>query len=177
MESANKDRLLQRTRQEAQKLEVIHDSLQNEKTRITGKGASLNEQVEQYVIEIDKLNSIINSIEKEMVILRRKYEQAVETRNFTGIQLIDRNDELCILWEKSNIQEKLLKKGEDAMHSKDEEVRILRIELCEVQRKLQVLHRRIPDVPKLGVEVQRLRSQLADVHKTANTLSDELEKP
>ena len=30
--------------------------------------------------------------------------QAVETRNFTGTQLIDRNDELCILWEKANIQ-------------------------------------------------------------------------
>merc|ERR1719316_1111244 len=112
-----------------------------------------------------------------MVVLKRAYEKAVEARNFAGIQLIDRNDELCILWEKSNIQEKLLKRGEDAMLSKDEEVRILRIELCEVQRKLQVLHRRIPDVPKLGVEVQRLRSQLADVHKTANTLSDELEKP
>merc|ERR1711981_238116 len=105
-----------------------------------GKGASLNEQVEQYVIEIDKLNSIINSIEKEMVVLRRKYEQAVETRNFTGIQLIDRNDELCILWEKSNIQERLLKKG-----------------LAEVQRRLQVVQRRIPEVPKLAEEVIRLR--------------------
>ena len=52
-----------------------------------------------------------------------RYEKAVEARNFAGIQLIDRNDELCILWEKSNIQEKLLKRGEDAMHSKDEEVR------------------------------------------------------
>ena len=28
---------------------------------------------------------------QEMVVLRRKYEQAVETRNFTGTQLIDRS--------------------------------------------------------------------------------------
>merc|ERR1712048_881831 len=112
MESAFKDKKLQNTKHEANILKGSHDQLQNEKTRITAKGHALNEQVEQSVIEIDKLNSIINSIEKEMVILRRKYEQAVETRNFTGIQLIDRNDELCILWEKSNVQEKLLKKGE-----------------------------------------------------------------
>merc|ERR1719378_1263917 len=177
MESAFKDKQLQKVKQDAVRLEVVHDQLQNEKTRITGKGAALNEQVEQYVIEIDKLNSIINSIEKEMIILRRKYEQAVETRNFTGIQLIDRNDELCILWEKSNIQEKLLKKGEDAMLAKEEEIRVLQIELCEHERQLQVLQRRIPEVPKLGVEVQKLRSQLADVHKTANQLFDELEKP
>merc|ERR1719183_283280 len=177
MESAAKDRSLATTRMKAQRQIVQRDQLRTDYTRISTKALALNEQVGQFVIEIDKLNLIINTIEREMVVLKRAYEKAVEARNFAGIQLIDRNDELCILWEKSNIQEKLLKRGEDAMHSKDEEVRILRIELCEVQRKLQVLHRRIPDVPKLGVEVQRLRSQLADVHKTANTLSDELEKP
>lgn len=67
MESAYKDKQLARIRQEEQRLQVIHDQLQNEKTRITAKGTALNEQVEQFVIEIDKLNSIISAIEKEMV--------------------------------------------------------------------------------------------------------------
>jgi chromosome segregation ATPase len=158
-------------------LDVVHDQLQNEKTRITAKGAALNEQVEQYVIEIDKLNSIINSIEKEMVILRRKYEQAVETRNLTGTQLIDRNDELCILWEKSNIQEKLLKKGEDAMLSRTEEIRGLKIDLQEVQRQLRVIRGKIPEVPRLVDEVVRLREQVSTVRKRTEDLSRELENP
>merc|ERR1719183_3086548 len=162
---------------EGQRLAVLHDQLQNEKTHITAKGAALNEQVEQYVIEIDKLNSIINSIEKEMVILRRKYEQAVETRNFTGIQLIDRNDELCILWEKSNIQEKLLKKGEAAMLGKSEEIRSLNIDLKEVKRQLHVVQKRRPEVPKLIDEVTRLREQVGSVRKRTDELSLELENP
>jgi len=177
MESAFKDKQLARTRQEAQKLEVVHDHLQNEKTRITARGVSLNEQVEQYVIEIDKLNSIINSIEKEMVVLRRKYEQAVETRNFTGTQLIDRNDELCILWEKSNIQEKLLKKGEDAMLAKEEEIRGLKIDLAEVQHQLKVVRGRIPEVPRLSEEVVKSREQVSNVRKRSDELSRELENP
>jgi chromosome segregation ATPase len=177
MESQFKDKQLQKVKAEAQKLEVTHDILQNDKTRITAKGAALNEQVEQYVIEIDKLNSIINSIEKEMVILRRKYEQAVETRNFTGIQLIDRNDELCILWEKSNIQEKLLKKGEDAMLTKAEELRSLKIDLKEVKRQLHVVQKKIPEVPKLIDEVMRLREQVSNVRKRTDELSLELENP
>merc|ERR1712060_158209 len=90
----------------------------------------------------------------------RKYEQAVETRNFTGTQLIDRNDELCILWEKSNIQEKLLKKGEDAMLARAEEIRGLKIDMKEVQRQLQVVRGRIPEVPRLADEVVRLREQV-----------------
>merc|ERR1719159_752525 len=177
MESAAKDRSLATTRMKAQRQIVHRDQLRTDYTRISTKALALNEQVGQFVIEIDKLNLIINTIEREMVVLKRAYEKAVEARNFTGIQLIDRNDELCILWEKANIQEKLLKRGEDSMLSKDEEVRILRIELCEVQRKLQVLHRRIPDVPKMGVEVQKLRTQLAEEKKKSHQLSEELERP
>merc|ERR1712070_392576 len=177
MESAGKDKALQKTRTEAQRQRVIRDQLRTEWTRITEKVAALNEQVEQYVIEIDKLNSIINSIEKEMVILRRKYEQAVETRNFTGIQLIDRNDELCILWEKSNIQEKLLKKGEAAMLAKAEEIRSLKIDVKEVKRQLHVVQKKIPEVPKLIDEVMRLREQVASVRKRTDELSLELENP
>merc|ERR1719388_712070 len=177
MESAGKDKALQRTRMEAQRQRVIRDQLRTEYTKISSKGSALNEQVEQYVIEIDKLNSIINSIEKEMVILKRKYEQAVETRNFTGIQLIDRNDELCILWEKSNIQEKLLKKGEDVMLSKEEDIRILKIHEAEVKRQLQVVQKKIPEVPILKEEVLRLRESLSEVRKRADSLSLELENP
>lgn len=177
MESVFKDKQLQKVKQDAQRLDVIHDQLQNEKTRITGKGASLNEQVEQLVIEIDKLNSIINTTQKQMVALRMKYEQAVESRNFTGIQLIDRNDELCLLWEKSNLQEKLLKKGESAMHSKSEELRCLQIDLKEVQRQLHVSQKRIPDVPKLIDEVMVLRGQVSSVRKRNDGLFLELENP
>merc|ERR1719248_540734 len=44
MESQMKDKQLQRTRMEAQKLSVTHDLLQNQKTQMTAKGAALNEQ-------------------------------------------------------------------------------------------------------------------------------------
>merc|ERR1719298_113018 len=161
----------------AQRQIVHRDQLRTDYTRIYNKAQALNEHVSQFVIEIDKLNSIINSIEKEMVILKRKNEQAVETRNFTGIQLIDRNDELCILWEKSNIQEKLLKKGEAAMLTKTEEIRSLKIDLKEVKRQLHVIQKKIPEVPKLIDEVMRLREQVANVRKRTDELSLELENP
>merc|ERR1719331_941883 len=177
MESAAKDRSLTTTRMKAQRQVVQRDQLQNEKTRITGKGASLNEQVEHFVIEIDKLNSIMNTTQKQMVTLRMKYEQAVESRNFTGIQLIDRNDELCLLWEKSNIQEKLLKKGEQAMLTKEEEIRSLKIDVKEVKRQLHVVQKKIPEVPKLIDEVMRLREQVGSVRKRTDELSLELENP
>jgi len=50
--------------------------------------------------------------------LTHKYEVACESRNLMGIQLIDRNDELCILYEKSNIHENILKNGEQEIREK-----------------------------------------------------------
>ena len=89
----------------------------------------LNETVEQHVIEIDKLNSVISQIEKEIVTTKRSYELAVTHRNYIGVQLIDRNDELCILWEKANVQEHLLTRGELRIQDKIEMLRGTKIDL------------------------------------------------
>jgi len=79
--------------------------------------------VEQQIVEIDKLSLIISSLETDMLRLKKRYESAIETRNQTGIQLIDRNDELCILYERSNIQEDTLKSGEIKLQELDQSVR------------------------------------------------------
>ena len=52
---------------------------------------------------------MLNSIEGDMVTIRIDYEIACENRNFTGIQLIDRNDELCIFYEKIQMLENDIK--------------------------------------------------------------------
>ncbi len=48
--------------------------------------------MDQNINEIEKLNMIILSLQKDMQSLRQQYEEACENRNLTGIQLIDRND-------------------------------------------------------------------------------------
>ncbi|RYG53249.1 hypothetical protein EON66_08800 [archaeon] len=109
------------------------------------KGALLYREkqsgVEGQIMAIDKLNSIINSLEREMLTLKKQYEAAVETRNYTGIQLIDRNDELCILYEKSNIHEKTLADGERALRVVMEEIKSLKITIQELERQLHVRFR------------------------------------
>jgi hypothetical protein len=89
-----------------------------------------------------------------------KYEMACESRNYMGIQLIDRNDELCILYEKSNIQENILKNGEQEIRQKEEEIRMINLELKERQRQLEVVRKQIPDVPDLAESVIDLKKKL-----------------
>ena len=39
---------------------------------------------------IDKINTVINGLEKDMLSLKASYEAAVETRNYAGIQVWQR---------------------------------------------------------------------------------------
>jgi len=123
------------------------------------------------------LNSLINGIEKDMLQLKKRYEQAVEERNYTGIQLIDRNDELCILYEKSNMQQAVLKKGEVAIREREEEIRMLDLAVAEQCREIEVTRRKLPRVPELEQEIVLLQTQLEEERALADRLSAELEAP
>lgn len=54
----------------------------------------LIEQSNQQANEIAKLNMITVGLQKDMMVIRKQYEMACESRNYMGVQLIDRNDEL-----------------------------------------------------------------------------------
>ena len=56
--------------------------------------------------------------------------------NYTGIQLIDRNDELCILYEKANVQENILRTAKLHYREREEEIRLLRLEIKEQERSI-----------------------------------------
>lgn len=75
----------------------IRDNLRNfyskQQLALQQKKTELGRQV----AEIEKLNSNIDLLEAEMRQQRRDYETYCKDRNLSGIQLIDKNDELCIL--------------------------------------------------------------------------------
>lgn len=102
-ESSEKDRSLVDIKHLVQKEIYARDSYRAELNKFQLLYNNKQSIIGQKINEGDKLNLIINSLQKEMNNLIYEYEQACESRNYMGIQLIDRNDELCILYEKSNI--------------------------------------------------------------------------
>ena len=159
-ESAEKDRALKEERHQVQKSRHDRDKTRGEINKLDLQIRQKQSISQQQVQEIGKLNAIINTLEKEMIELKHKHELACENRNYTGIQLIDRNDELCILYEKSNIQEGIQKKGEKEIRAKEDEIRMLNLELAEVQRMIEVVRKQTPLMPQLAAEVLALKAEL-----------------
>jgi chromosome segregation ATPase len=176
-ESSDKDRMLSECKKEVAKEIQDRDSHRSELNKREFVYKQKMSIIGQKINEGDKLNLIINSLQKEMNNLIFKYEMACESRNYMGIQLIDKNDELCILYEKSNIQENILKNGEQEIRQKEEEIRMLNLELKERQRQLEVVRKQIPLVPQLATAVIELKNKLDSEKEKVENLSSHLENP
>jgi len=176
-ESTAKDKALTVEHQLSTKSVAERDSVRSEVNKLLFVYKEKQQLVDQKIAEIDKLNSIINVVERDMVRLKKQYEQAVEERNYTGIQLIDRNDELCILYEKCNIQEQILRNGELELNKREEEMRVLRLELSRFEWLYGVTTKLLPELPKYKTEIDKLKGQLEEEKKRSEQLSYELETP
>jgi DNA repair exonuclease SbcCD ATPase subunit len=176
-ERAAKDLALTKERNAHQQAQNQRDALRQDLNRLLSEYRSRQGTVEQQIQEIDKLNVVINNLEKEMLQLKSRYEHAVEERNITGVQLIDRNDELCILYERSNQQLETLKKGEMILIKLEENIRLLRLYYEELNRKYVVAKNKIPFRNSMEKKIIGLQQELEKERKATEESSSKLEDP
>ncbi|KAM5204483.1 coiled-coil domain-containing protein 146 isoform 3-T3 [Hipposideros larvatus] len=139
---------------------TIRESMQNDVCKIVVKLQEMREKKEAQLNNIDRLAHMITIIEEEMVQLRKKYERAVQHRNESGVQLIEREEEVCIFYEKINIQEKMKLNAETEIHVLDEKIRFLKLKIAEKQRQIHVTKRSLPAKRSLDADIAVLQIQL-----------------
>lgn len=179
-ESLARDRALAEEVRIHQQAQNTRDSYRADLNKFQQKLKKKKEEDNQQFMEIQKLNSIVNSAERQMVRLRTEYAQAVDSRNKTGIHLIDRNDELCILYEKSNIQQAIIRKGDEELRSREEEIRALRVEEAELSRKIEVAKKDMPSLTTYAATTKKLQlveKELKEERVRTEELCKKLETP
>lgn len=176
-ESLAKDKALVKEKLAHATAQCSRDSLRLDTNKSHDAYRVKQEQVEQQIVEIDKLNGIISQTERDLLRLKKKFELAVDARNATGVQLIDRNDELCILYEKANLQERALNDGEVALTRKDQEIRMLNIQLADLQRQLENARRQLPHLPELAKRILAIQDELKQEKDVTELLCRDLETP
>ncbi|XP_019510693.1 PREDICTED: coiled-coil domain-containing protein 146 [Hipposideros armiger] len=140
---------------------TIRESMQNDVCKIVVKLQEMREKKEAQLNNIDRLAHMITIIEEEMVQLRKKYERAVQHRNESGVQLIEREEEVCIFYEKINIQEKMKLNAETEIHVLDEKIRFLKLKIAEKQRQIHVTKRSLPAKRSLDADIAVLQIQFS----------------
>ncbi|KAJ3073973.1 hypothetical protein HDU98_000197 [Podochytrium sp. JEL0797] len=176
-EITHKDHELTKRRQDNTAAYAVRDAAKNDANKLLATYRERRDQIDQHLCSIETLNSVINSAEEDMVRLKERYERAVKDRNSVGIHLLDRNDELCILYERLNVLTGIMQNGETALTERKEEMRKLKIVKAEMQRRLELKKRLSGDADKVRQEAQQLQHELSKCIERSNELSAKMENP
>lgn len=153
--------------------ENIKDQMEKAKKR----QQQLNSLKETQQAEIKKLESRILDEEEERKQQKKKYEETISDRDVLGTQLIHRNDELALQYEKIKIQQRTLQGGELAYKQRLEESRALNIKEAQLKRKLHIGKQQVANIDDLKRQVFQLQRELLQERTKVKALSEELENP
>lgn len=133
--------------------------------------------IAQHLSRIDTLNQVINATEEDMLVLKTRFEQAAKDRNAVGMQVLDRNDELCILYEKLNIQVDTLDKGQEELSGREDEIRKLGIVKSSTKREVELLKTLRPKVAQVQENLEKVHNELDATRYRVLELSSKMESP
>ena len=101
----------------------------------------------------------------------------INERDILGTQLIRRNDELALLYEKIKIQRAAISQGEIAYRERVEDLRVLRLRENGIRRELHIQKSQSSALDGLRAEVYTLQRELLQDRTKVKALSEELERP
>merc|ERR1719352_1356163 len=127
--------------------------------------------------EIRKLETTIMEAEGNRQEQEKEYEEVISQRDILGTQLIRRNDELALLYEKVKIQQNTLQKGEVAYKERVEEIRNLKINVANLNRELEIKSQGVKNNDERKRQVYELQRELLQERTKVKALSEELENP
>ena len=89
--------------------------------------------------QIQNLNYIIKEAHEEIEKLKKDYQNVINERDILGTQLIRRNDELALLYEKIKILQSTLARGEVQYQERLEDIRLLKFKIGDHKSELRIV--------------------------------------
>lgn len=78
----------------------------------------------------------------------------------SGVMLIEREEEVCVFYEKINIQEMMSRKGDMEINVMDEKIRFLKLKLTEKKRQIELALKILPLKRGLDADLVVLQIQV-----------------
>merc|ERR1711968_291999 len=138
---------------------------------------NLTNIVETQRAEIKKLESTIQEAEQEKQSQQKEYEGVISERDILGTQLIRRNEELALLYEKIKIQQSTLQKGEIQFKERVDEIAAFKNNIRKLKRELHGARNQVVNIEALKKEIHHLNKELLQEQSKCKALHEELENP
>ncbi|CAH8549942.1 unnamed protein product [Schistosoma margrebowiei] len=127
--------------------------------------------------EENKLIQLINNLNNQYNKEKINYNQLLNERDLLGSQLIRRNDELLLLYEKLKIQQILLNNGELQYNKRINDIDLLKNEIKNLRHEKSILKINNKKLNDFKIEINRIEKNLLKEKIKAKALEDELQNP
>merc|ERR1712106_231741 len=176
-EIASKENSLAKTTLDYGKIQKEKISLKAEidqmKTRQEDSKMHLNDMEK----ETGRLQGIIREADSDKKRQQKELDQVITERDILGTQLVRRNDELALLYEKIKLQQATMQKGELQYTSRIEDIRVLKLEIKKLHRERANLNRSVSSLQELRKEIFHTQRELLRERTKCRALGEELENP
>ncbi|XP_074640823.1 cilia- and flagella-associated protein 58-like [Tubulanus polymorphus] len=176
-EISSKEAALVKEHLEHHRVEKEKEALKAELQRMKQQAVDSKAYIEAQEAEERKLLKIISEADAERVRQKKELDQVISERDILGTQLVRRNDELALLYEKIKIQQSTLNKGEIQYNQRLEDIRVLKLEIKKLRREKGILQKSVANVDDLRREVYHIQRELLRERTRCKALEEELENP
>ncbi|NXJ12492.1 CFA58 protein, partial [Odontophorus gujanensis] len=176
-EITKKDEALVKAQVEHQRLEREKESLKAELLKVKKQALEAKHFIENQEAEEKKLLKIIAEADAERLKQKKEYDRVIDERTVLGSQLVRRNDEVALLYEKIKILQSILNRGETQYRERMEDIRLLKLEIRKLRREKGILGKTVANVEQLRQEVHHMRKELLREQTRCKVLEEELENP
>ncbi|XP_033845165.1 coiled-coil domain-containing protein 146 [Periophthalmus magnuspinnatus] len=158
----NKDRLVTKARMKISHSCKVRDKLRNDISKVAWKLQQFKQEFDDNKLELVKLTQSINLQEKALLELRKSHESAIQLRNSLGIELLEHDEVLLGYYEKVNVQEADINKGNMAIETVETERMDLELQIKEEKRLVELRLKEVPLRKQLEEEITMLQIQLSE---------------
>ncbi|KAE8589301.1 hypothetical protein XENTR_v10017517 [Xenopus tropicalis] len=176
-EISSKESVLVKVHLEHQRIEKEKEALKAELQKMKQQSVETKQLIDNQEAEEKKLLKIISEADAERLRQKKELEQVISERDILGSQLVRRNDELALLYEKIKIQQSILNKGEIQYKQRVEDIRLLKLEIKKLRREKGILTKTVANVEELRREVYHMQRDLLKERTRCRALEEELENP
>ncbi|TPX40484.1 hypothetical protein SeMB42_g05979 [Synchytrium endobioticum] len=161
-----------------------HNKLEKEKEGMSLTIGKLQTQYEEVTKQLQnqraeeaRLKHIIDDADAQAARLRKDHEATLQERDLLGTQLIRRNEEMHLLYEKIKLLTSTLASGESAYRERLEDIRVLKLEVKRLRREGAVLKNEAANSDVLRNEIFKVQRELLRERTRVKVLEEELESP
>uniref|UniRef100_UPI00398EE255 cilia- and flagella-associated protein 58 n=1 Tax=Pristiophorus japonicus TaxID=55135 RepID=UPI00398EE255 len=176
-EICSKEAALVKQHLEYQRMEKEKETIKIELQKMKQQAQDTRIFIENQETEERKLLRIIDEADTERIRQKKELDQVISERDILGTQLVRRNDELALLYEKIKIQHSMLNKGEIQYRQRVDDIRLLRVEIRKLRREKNILSKSVSNLDDLRREVYHLQKELLKERTRCRALEEELENP